>query len=282
MFTLAIENHLGEKIQLSGNPDYSITSVTGISPPYAYVNLSENANSDGGTFNSSKMTSRNIVIELAMEGDAEASRINLYRYVKVKKNCVVYFKNGRRDVKIAGYVESFECNPFEQKEMAQISIICPNPYFRNVEDEEENFSEEEPLFEFPMDVPEEGVELSRIILNDQTVITNDGDVATGMVIELRAFGEVVNPSVYNAETYDTMKINKTIDNGDVIIISTVKGQKSVTYIHSGVRTNILNDLDRSSVWLELESGDNVINYTADDGEENLECSIVYSELYEGV
>ena len=61
MYTLAIENHLGEKIRLSGNPDYSITNVTGISPPYANISLSENATMDGGTFNVSKLTSRNIV-----------------------------------------------------------------------------------------------------------------------------------------------------------------------------------------------------------------------------
>ena len=88
-----IENHLGEKIRLSGNPDYSITNVTGISPPYANISLSENATMDGGTFNVSKLTSRNIVIELAMEGDAEKSRIALYRYVKAKKKCVAVLED---------------------------------------------------------------------------------------------------------------------------------------------------------------------------------------------
>lgn len=282
MFTLAIENHLGELVELTNNPDYTVTRMDGISPPTANINTGENANFDGSIFNSSKLNSRNIVIELFLERDAEASRINLYKYVKVKKACVVYYKNGLRDVKIAGYVENLDADPFALKEAVQISIICPYPYYSSVADLTENFSDEEPLFEFPMDIDENGVEFSRVILSDQTVVTNGGDVECGMIIEFRAFGDVVNPSIYNAETAAGMKINKTLYNGDVLRICTIKGQKSVVYIHNGVQSNALNSLDRGSVWLTLESGDNVIAYTADSGESDLVCALTYNTLFEGV
>lgn len=282
MYSISIENAKGNRIQLSQNKDYSITSITGLNPPSANINTGVNASFDGATFKSSRLNVRNLVIMLAIEGNVEQNRINLYRFIKVKQACTVYFKNNTREVYIGGYVESMEIGIFEQKQIVQISIICPKPYFTDVLDEEAVFSSVIPLFEFPFSIPEEGIEFGELNVNSAIDVINNGDIATGMVIEFYATDEVTDPAIYNLETNEYMKLNVTLQAGDRIQINTEKGNKSVTKISGGVRTNILNALDAGSSWLILESGDNIMTYTATVHPEYLSCTVYHNDLYEGV
>ena len=54
---------------------------------------------------------------------------NYTGYSREKHLARSILKNANRDVKIKGYVETIECDPFVKREKAQISIICPRPYF---------------------------------------------------------------------------------------------------------------------------------------------------------
>lgn len=282
MYTLTIENHLGEQLQLTQNPNYNIINIDGLNPPTANINTAVNANFDGSSFKSSRLNERNIVIQLTIEGDIESNRIALYQYFKNKKQCKIYYTNGEREVYIVGYVESFECNFFSQKETAQISIICPRPYFINQSQVDISFSSVTALFEFPFSIAAAGIEFSSLQLGTEEVIVNSGDVETGMTITFVATGTVENPTIYNVQTNEYIKVNLTMEVGDMVEINTTKGTKGVYYTSNGATTNAINDLDRGSTWLQLESGDNVVLYTADAYSENLMCEIAYNNLYEGV
>lgn len=282
MYTLIIENHKGEKLQLTQNPNFNITNIDGLSPPTANINTAINANFDGSTYKSSRLNERNIVIELTIEGDVESNRISLYKYIKNKQKCTMYFSNATRNVYIDGYVESFDCNLFEDKERAQISIICPKPYFRDVEEESTGFSSVNAMFEFPFSIAEEGIEFSTLELGKEELIFNAGDVSTGLIIEFAAHGTCQNPTLYNVETGEMIKVNVTLHEGDMLIINTNKGYKSVVQTIDGVQTNVINYLDKASTWLQLESGDNTMLYSADSLPENIQCTVIYSDLYEGV
>ena len=129
MLSLKIENHKGELLSLTQNPAYTITSVTGLNPAAANINTVDAALLDGATYNSSQVGMRNIVVNFAIENPAETNRIELYQYIKPKKPCTVYVENGSRDVFISGYVETLDIDLFDNKQTAQISIICPQPFF---------------------------------------------------------------------------------------------------------------------------------------------------------
>lgn len=282
MYSLILENHKGEQIQLSQNPNYTILSIGGLNPPKSNVNTAVNANFDGSVYKSSRMEERNIVIELAIEGNVEANRIALYQYVKSKKQCTVYYTNSTRNVSIVGYVEGFEIGFFEEKETVQISIICPRPYFVDNVETNLEFSSVTPLFEFPFSIPEEGIEFSSLVLGEEVNIINNGDIETGIIVTFTAYGVVQNPTIYNVETRQSLKVEIEMNEGDILTINTNKGSKSIISTVDGVKTNVLNDLAVGSTWLQLESGDNVMTYTADNYPENLTCNIEYSNLYEGV
>jgi hypothetical protein len=283
MFKLILENHLGERLSLTQNPNYAVTDVDGLNPPKANINLGENANFDGATYNSSRLNTRNLVITVRPLGNVEANRIALYTFVKSKKNIKVFFANNTRDVSIAGYVNACEVDLFKNGESVQISIICPDPYFRDTHDVGASFSNIVPLFFFEMDIDEEGIEFSRVDEVPEALIVNYGDVETGAIIDIEAAGGATNPMLVNETTGVVMKFNISLENGDLLRINTNRGQKSITLFHNLVESNALGALDMDvSKWLTLESGNNVLSFSADSGEENLNCIVKYDNLYEGV
>lgn len=282
MYFLAIENHKGERFNLTQNPKYSVTSIEGLTPPQANINTAINANFDGSVFRSSRLTDRNIVITLAIEGDAEANRIELYRYIKAKKQCTIYYRNGRRDVSIIGYVESLNVGIFEQKEIAQVSILCPKPYFVDVVNTILDMSAISSGFEFPFSIDSEGIEFSTLAVGTESIVQNLGNVETGAVIVFHATGIASNPVIYNLDTAEFFKVNIDMSAGDLLVISTIKGEKTVTAILSGIEWNYINSMVQGSSWIQFESGANTMLYNADSHPENLECMISFNNLYEGV
>lgn len=278
---LIVENERGERLQLSQNTNYNITSIEGLDPPEANVNIAENANFDGGTEKNSRLNTRNIVLTIVIEYPVEANRIALYKYFRAKKRCTLYFSNGARNVRTTGIVESFDCNAWSKKQIAQISILCPNPYLIDTEQQDVSFSVVEALFEFPFSIEAAGVEFSRMEYNkEETIIA--GDIETGMDIQFIATGSATNPTLYNTETLESLKVNISLVKGDVLRINTTRGQKSITYTHEGVTTNVINDLEPGSTWLQLQAGENKLLYTADLNAENLIVRIEFNTLYEGV
>lgn len=283
MLSLKIENHKGEILGITQNPAYTITSITGLNPAAANINTIDGALLDGAIFNSSKVGMRNIVINFVIENPAEKNRVELYRYIKVKKPCMVYIQNGRRDVYIDGYIETLDIGFFDNKQTAQISIICPQPYFIDAETQEVEFSHTLALFKFPFSISNSGVEMSETLSGDELYFnaSNGGDVETGVIITITASGgSLTNPSITNSN--EIFKVNYIIPEAGVLTINTNRGQKGVTLTSGGTTTNLINYVDRSSTWLQLDTGANNLICNADIGAEYLTCEISYDLKYEGV
>lgn len=281
-YELKVMNDKGEVLNLSTSPNYTVYKVTGLQPPQVSLHAANNATTDGVTVSGAKAAERNIVIYVAMERDIEQSRINLYKYFPLKKEITLYFKNGSRDVSIEGYVELIECDLFTNRQVAQISIICPQPYFKAVEELVSYFSDVSSLFTFPFSIPAEGMAFSSITANVRKSIVNAGDVESGVIISLYANGEIVNPVIYDVLERTHIKLNFTMQPNDEIIIDTNVGKKSVTLIRNGISSNLLGYMAADSTWLVLKSGDNVFTYNTDSGNSNLRITFRTAVLYGGV
>lgn len=109
--------------------NFQLISVSGLDPVHAQLNMSTVVGKDGTSYVSSKLNNRNIVILLAIQGNAESNRLELYTKFPPKSQIKVEIKTETRDVYIEGYVEYINCNAFEKGIKAQISIICPEPWF---------------------------------------------------------------------------------------------------------------------------------------------------------
>ena len=301
--SITVTNYLGDSIKLElARPELSgfiVESITGLGPGKANINTPEVSTNDGSLFNSSRVPNRNIVISLRYlwRDTIEDTRQLSYKYFPLKKKVTLTIETDNRSAQIEGYVESNEPDIFSKEEGADVSIICPYPFFYATENGgwvETVFSGIEPMFEFPFSnesLTENLLIMGNIQNRTDNVVIYNGDVETGIVITIHALGEATNIAIYNTMTREVMRIDTNkiasytgggIDAGDDIIISTIRGDKYATLIRDGVSINILNCMDKNTDWFQLSKGDNVFVYTAETGTTNLQFKIENRLVYEGV
>lgn len=253
MFTLKVENDSGDLMELTHNKSYKVINIEGLNPPKATIYTSENALFDGSTFNYSKVNTRNIVLTIIIEGNIETNRILLYKYFRPKKFCRLYLKTNARNVYIDGYAESVEIDLFAMKQMAQISIICLNPFFSAVDE-------------------------TVTLFNGNTVV-NDGDTETGMVFGFRFSGATNGFTLRNVNTDEKMIISGIqIDSSKIFTVNTNRGQKKIVD-NSG--RNYLRYLSYGSTWLQLPVGSSTFDIEAD-APFNVLSDVRFRKQYEGV
>lgn len=309
---ISITNPKGEALVLDlTNPEKSgllVANVEGLGPPNAQINGQEMATADGMVYSSARVSSRNIVFTLAMvfrdensiygRQSIEESRHLTYKYFPLKKKIKMGFQTDERYLLIDGYVESNAPVIFSSEEYAQISIICPNPYFYQLGEEKTSFSGIQPLFEFPFSnevsessPDEKNIVFGEIWLDTRSILNYTGSVDTGMLITIHALGEAKGIRLYNVDTREQMKIDtyqiETITGSpyqakDDIVISTVIGDRYCMLLRNGIYTNIIGALSRDSDWFQLSSGNNGFAFAADEGEHNLSVTFSFKSAFVGI
>ena len=286
MFKCKIENIKNNILTLTQNEsNYQLLSITGLNPPNAQINTSTIAGLDGSKFNSSKVESRNIVITLKINADIEANRINLYKYFATKEWCKFYYENENRNVYIDCYVENFECDLFVKNEIAQISLICPNPYFKDMETIIDDISKAIAAFKFPFSINTNNyIPVSTIDTSKVTNVYNDSESETGMIIEVNVLNKINSLQIKNVSTGETFGVKYSFVENDRIIIDTNKGEKSIKLIRDGLTSNIFTAMTKGSTFFQLDVGDNYFSYLVDDGvNDNLvQIRFKHYTLYRGV
>lgn len=299
--SVKIINDANESIELVlTQPELSgfiVKSIDGLGPVKATINKNELATSDGSIFNSARLTDRNIVMNLLYDNtnqSIEEVRQMSYRYFPIKRKITFQIFTDNRELEIDGWVESNEPNIFAEREGAQISILCPDPYFRSQGTQITTFYGIEPAFEFEFEndsLTEPRLEMGAIEQSRAKTVYYRGDTEVGVTIKLHAAGPVRNITIYNTTTRQIMKIDtdmlttltgQGLDDGDDIVINTTRGNKSIILVRGGENINILNCLDRDTNWFKLIKGDNVFTYIATEGVGNLHFKIENQVLYEGV
>ena len=199
--SIIVTNYLGDSLTLElTRPEKSgliVTKVTGLGPPKAEINTDDVANNDGASYNSARVTKRNIVIDLKymFSPTIEASRLKTYKYFPIKKNVKLRFITDNRDAEIIGYVESNEPDIFSKDSGTTISIVCPDSYFNSSETQSTIFSGVEPMFEFPFEndsLSEPLIEFGRIMNLKESTVYYMGDALAGVNIFINSLGSVVN------------------------------------------------------------------------------------------
>lgn len=283
MYEFSIQNEYNQTIELSKmQSEYSIISIAGLDPPNAQIYEMKNSGMDGNIFNSSSLEDRIISVTFAINGPAEENRLNLYKYMKIKRRHRLFFENYSRNVYIDGYLESFSIGIFDQKEIAQASFRCPDPYFKDFMIVDADLSSIQKCFEFPFEIMEP-IPFSTIQVGEGQLLINKGDIETGMIIRFIASrGSVENPVITNADTGEKFKVEVEMDQYDEIRVNTISMNKSVMYISGTNEYNLVDDIAQGSTWLQLNPGGNTFIINATDGAENLDVFIDVNTLYQGV
>ena len=261
MYTAHVTNSSGTTLSLSQNENnYQVIEITGLSSAGAAVNITALAGVPGGIFNSAHINTRNIVINLALNGNIEENRINLYNmFPEGEKVRFDYSNDTIGEVYINGYIERMECAQFVQKEVAQISIICDYPYFQSTT---------------AVTVPAAA----------SVEFNNLSNVASGAIFRISVLQDSTVIQI-NDENGNFMKFgNYAVTNyfraGNIIIINTRQGQKSAIKRASTQQTeNILKYLQPGSTFLYIVPGTNTISVQHAD---NYQVAVQYFKTFRGV
>lgn len=272
----------GETMTLTENSMFKLTNVDGLTSANVELSSSTVASMDGDVVNNERTTPRGIILDLSIEGaDVEVKKRYILRYIKPKQKARLRWTQDDRETEIEGIVESIEMPRYTSSVVMQVSMYCSQPYWEDIAFVIQEISEVLNLHYFTnyendmLYFPAEGIPFGEYDTNRTKVFENSGDVSVGMEIRIIALGNVGNPIIYNSDG-KFFGVNTTMQAGDEIVISTVKGKKTVT--KNG--KNVLGSVMPRSTWLQLEVGENEFTIDSDDGTEgNMYFTLTYKQRY---
>jgi hypothetical protein len=157
-----------------------------------------------------------------------------------------------------------------------LQAICPDPYIYQKFESNVEISNYESLFEFDLEIPEEGIEIESKSQNLFGIIDYTGNGPTGITIKFKALSNVSNPGLVNVNTGERIRLNFQLISGDVMTINTERDNRSISLLRNNVPTNRFSSYVISqSTFLEIQPGTNIFRPEADSGLDFLEVTIEY-------
>ena len=271
---------------------FVLNDVEGIYTVDVNVNSIENSMIDGSFVAGSVIRARNIVLTITDKERYGDNRNLLYTLFMPRTEGVLVYEETDGDFNekrmISYVVEKIEPGGIGEARTHVISLLCPDPFFTDLNDTYVQMSGWESAFEFEHEFLSGGEELGSRVFNKLVNVVNDSSVDNlGFTVIFTAEGTVQNPGLYQAETGNQIQVGTSslplrMVSGDQLVISTVTGNKNAYLISNGIQTGVNRYIDESSEYIQLKIGNNTLRYFADSGEDNLSVSISFRYRYQGV
>ena len=303
MFKFNYVSARGDVLPLTDNPYFYLMHVDGHTTAGTSIASAVVGGVDGDTVNSVQATPRTIVIDLRIKSgvDVEEAKRAILKVVKLKQRGGLIWTQNQRTVNITGVVEAVEMPRWSNATVMQITLHCEQPFWEDVNDVITQINETINLHYFTNSPAEmlyftaDGIAFGGYDTIRTREFHNDGDVAVGIEITIKAHETVTNPIIYDQNgnffglgyEYETADGGAGIGTawvsnpfimkaGDVVVITTHKGNKTVK--HNGKM--IFDKIKPRSTWLQLEAGDNLFSINSDDDSiTNVSFSLVYKQRY---
>lgn len=252
--TVEIRNDAGDLLTLplgDASSGFIVSDIEGLEPVKATIVSTSFANMDGGQYHSSRREPRNLKIKLEIEPDyildsVAELRKQLYGFFMTKqKSNLRFVMDDGLTVGIDGRVETFDSPLFTKDPTADISLICFDPDF--------------------VDVDPVVVAGNTTSGSTETLIDYDGSVEAGIKFTLNLNRSLSEFTIYHRPPDDvvrTLDFSGTLSSGDVLEISTVAGAKGATLLSGSTETSVLYGISPQSNWIELQPGPNYIRVYA--------------------
>lgn len=288
---LILINKRNQVLDLLNNRDkFILSGAEGLHGIETDIGESETPYSDGAIIEEENVKALPRAIELTfiLRGNIKSSIDYFTNIVKSKQFVTLREVEGERDAIIKGIATIPPYSRMLQTCKIVLTIYCGQPYWEDLNYIVETISEYIDLLNFP----EEGqyfTEIGRPFGAIDTDLTktfeNKSDTAVGMLINMVAMGEVVNPRIVCATGTQVgwyMQLNLTLQADDELEICTEKNNKSIKI--NGLDTYdgepILHYLEwQGNDWLQLETGENTFSVTTEDEATN--SNVYFSLIYKG-
>lgn len=248
---------------------FLLEEIDGLDPVKATITSSSFALLDGSQYQSSRREERNITVKISLEPDwgvetVSSLRKRLYAYFMPKSWVQLkFYSTDMNPVQIQGRVESFETNLFTPDPTIDISILCGDPDFID-----------------PTPVIFSG---NTTATTTETIINYDGSVETGLLFTLNVNRALSNFTIYLRDAAGNLRqldFAGTLQNADVMKVSTTAGSKYARLTRSGTESSYLYAIDANSTWLKLQPGENRLRVYATGAE--IPFTMQYTRKYGGL
>lgn len=267
---------------------FFLESIDGVMSVSNKVTTSENTTVDGSTYQGSVTAQRNIVITAHISRNHVFYRNLIYKCFKPKTAGVfTYTEEDERRI-IDYIVERVEIDEKGIVRNAVISLICPDPFFKDEEDTIVTMAGWQACFEWAHEFVAEKEPFGARVAEIVKEIENDSAADNiGIEILIEASGAVTNPAIYHIEQDIFIKVGTdnnplSIGAGEAIRITTGTNEKAVYLVQGDTETEINEYLDEGSDFIQLVHGKNTFAYAADGGRDYMNVTITYRFRYLGV
>ncbi len=162
-----------------------------------------------------------------------------------------------------------------------IDATSHDPLFRDAVEQARKIVEWEPNFIWPLEIYD-GFTFADRTEGLIATLDNGGDVATGLLIRFNAAATIPNPVLTNPATGEFIRLNRTMEAGEVVVVNTNYGQESVYSYQGDDVVDAINDLDLSSTFLQAPVGEIQLHFSADENTDAMTVNIYYYQRYLGV
>ena len=288
---LIYTNERGESLEFSISSPYHVNvskDVSGISDIRNTLYTSSSMGQHGETFIAQKIEPREIEIDGSINRKDKDVALELRRRAQkiLNPELAATLTYVYKD-----FVRVIDCKVdnapvFSRKEVLidfTLQFTCPSPFWREEQEDKADIASWISSFEFELEIPQdEGIEFGYREPNIIVDVYNEGDVATGMRIEFRAQGTLINPVLLNVDTGEYIRVNAQLEAGDIVTINTEYGSKGAVLQRNGAETDFFRYVDVDSTFMQLSIGDNIFRYDAESGVDQLEVTLYHSNKYLGV
>lgn len=275
-----------------------ISQIDGLGPAAASLHMESVYNVDGSFPTGIQVGQRNITIDFILPGaNPQEKRRLLYRAFPVKQRIRLDVRTEKRTYTIDGYVETLVPGIFAPQQTVQISMVCPRPYFRQVEGYAAagvEFRAATSSFTFPISTPPDKM-FGNLVKTGIVTVDYSGDAPTGALMRFVLADNPGTLSVTNHARGETWKLDFNIYKrvmgytpgvGDTLEIDAREDNLyTVVWRQNGQRVLATGMVEFGSVWPTLYPGANPIEIATTYGNANTAFSkvdLMYSPLFMGV
>ncbi|MCM1264056.1 MAG: phage tail family protein [Butyrivibrio sp.] len=273
-------------------PPYYVKNTKGFDRLNVNILTSQGFDQDGGTVMNDYIVPRDMEIigQVKADNPEQMQKIKerIFNLFIPKKKITINHYYGKKNRLITARVEStpeFSFSKVTAVENYTVQLEAADPYWRDVTETMLPIANLIGGLHFPLRIPKQtGVTFG--IKNPSLIADayNYSAVKIGMRFVFIANGTVTNPQLFNINTREFLKLNCVMEPGEKITVQTGY-DKTVTRNKQGIESDYIGKIDIAgggNTFLELEPGDNLLRYGADNGENLLEMKIYYQNKHLGV
>lgn len=174
-------------------------------------------------------------------------------------------------------------SPLADRGNFTLRLLAPYPFFKKTAESNLNIGGITKAFQFPVNYSRPHIFATRSAALYANIY-NGGDVESDFKLILSTNSISENPMISNLKTFETLKINRTLTQGESVSVYRDGGGilRVVLTNASGRQENIFSDLDEASNLFTLHPGDNLIARSDDAGGTNLIVNMTFNEPVVGV